>query len=299
MFGGDFRRHRAQQAPAPDDPLQSVEGIFQVQLPTQIGRQDKPPGHFLLLSRRGHLLGLGVQHLLPEAEFKKLLLVGLADDLDLVKLPAPEGLQNPLRMMLNEVEVRHWAAPFFWARPKGVARPFDRPRPAVGDAPWPARRAPADSGGTPRPSAGPGPAGLWGRSKSGPCPPRCESGPRRRGVGRRRSGSWVCRICGAASRRSLGPSVSRAEAGATSGPRRRKRARTSGAARTDSCSSASVIYITDTDSKQKNEENVKKPRLCSSRPEIAAPARDYEAFPHCLNCRFCRVMWRFLWALPG
>jgi len=29
---------------------------------------------------------------------------------------------------------------------------------------------------------------------------------------------------------------------------------------------------------------VKNPRLCSRRPKIAAPTRDYEAFPHCLNC---------------
>jgi hypothetical protein len=52
-------------------------------------------------------------------------------------------------------------------------------------------------------------------------------------VSRRHSGNWVCRICSAANSRSLGPSAGRAGAGATSGPRRRKRARASGATGTD------------------------------------------------------------------
>jgi len=36
---------------------------------------------------------------------------------------------------------------------------------------------------------------------------------------------------------------------------------------------------------------VKNPRLYSSQPESAAPTRDEEAFPHCLNCS--KVAWRF------
>jgi hypothetical protein len=92
---------RAQQAAAPDDPLKSQKGIFQVQVQTQIGRQDKPAGHFFFLAPRGHLPGQSLQHFLLEAEFKKLLLVGLADDFDLIKLPPPEGFQDPLRMPIQ------------------------------------------------------------------------------------------------------------------------------------------------------------------------------------------------------
>jgi hypothetical protein len=48
------------------------------------------------------LFGQRNQDLLLEAEFKEFLLIGLADDLDLIKLPAAKGLQDPLLVMLDD-----------------------------------------------------------------------------------------------------------------------------------------------------------------------------------------------------
>jgi hypothetical protein len=85
-----------------DDPLESRVTILQVELETQVCRQFKPKRHFLLFPDRGELFGQRNQDLLLEAEFKEFLLVGLADDLDLIKLPAAKGLQDPLLVMLDD-----------------------------------------------------------------------------------------------------------------------------------------------------------------------------------------------------
>ena len=82
-----------------------------MQLQTEIGRQDKPLRDFLLLATGGHHLGQGVQDLFFEAQLEKLLLVGLADNLELIKLAAAEGFQHPLRVILDEPQVSRGAPP--------------------------------------------------------------------------------------------------------------------------------------------------------------------------------------------
>jgi len=102
VFGGDLGRQSREQAAATHDALEGVERVFQMQLQTQIGRQDKPPRDLFLFPVRGHRLGQRVQHLLLETQLEKLLLVGLADDLELIKLAPAEGFQHPLRVVLDE-----------------------------------------------------------------------------------------------------------------------------------------------------------------------------------------------------
>jgi hypothetical protein len=102
MLGGDLRRQSREQAAAARDAFKGLEGIFQVQLQTEIGRQHEPPRHLFLFTVRGQLLGQGIQNLFFEAQFKAFLLVGLADNLDLIELPAAEGFQNRLRMIFDE-----------------------------------------------------------------------------------------------------------------------------------------------------------------------------------------------------
>ena len=102
MFGGNLGWQSPQQSAATHDPLESQERVFQVQLQTQIGRQDEPPRHFFFVAGRGHLLGQSVQHPLLKAELKKLLLVGLADNLDLIELAATESFQHLLGVVLDE-----------------------------------------------------------------------------------------------------------------------------------------------------------------------------------------------------
>ena len=46
-----------------------------------------------------------------EAQFEKLFLVGLADNLELIKLAPAEGFQHPLRVILDEPQVSRWAPP--------------------------------------------------------------------------------------------------------------------------------------------------------------------------------------------
>jgi hypothetical protein len=73
-----------------------------VQLQTEISRQDKPPRHLFFLPVRRHRLGQGVQNLFLEAQLKKLLLVGLTNDFELVKLAVAKGFQHPLRVVFDE-----------------------------------------------------------------------------------------------------------------------------------------------------------------------------------------------------
>jgi hypothetical protein len=73
-----------------------------VQLQAQISRQDKPPRHLFFLALRRHRLRQGVENLFFEAQLKKLFLVGLADDFELVKLAAAKGFQDPLRVVFDQ-----------------------------------------------------------------------------------------------------------------------------------------------------------------------------------------------------
>ena len=106
MFGSQIRRQRAEQAPALHHPLQSGIGVFLVQLQTQIGGQFKPQRHFFFFPGRGHFLGQGRQNLFLEAQLEKLLLVGFANDLELVEFSPPESLQNPLLVKFNDFQVQ-------------------------------------------------------------------------------------------------------------------------------------------------------------------------------------------------
>jgi hypothetical protein len=72
-----------------------------VQLQTHVAGQNKPPGHFLLSPGGGHSLSQFHQNILAKAQFKKLLLVGLANDLDLVKDAEPELFKNPLGVVFD------------------------------------------------------------------------------------------------------------------------------------------------------------------------------------------------------
>jgi hypothetical protein len=56
-----------------------------------------------------------------EAQLEELLLVGLADDLDLIKLATTESFQNPLRMMLDQAEVSRGAPPPCWRASSTIA----------------------------------------------------------------------------------------------------------------------------------------------------------------------------------
>ena len=66
---------------------------------------DEPARHRLLFTGRGHRLGQGVEHLLLKTELEELLLIGLADEFQLVKLATSKGLQNSLRMGFDEGDV--------------------------------------------------------------------------------------------------------------------------------------------------------------------------------------------------
>lgn len=57
--------------------------------------------------RCGHLFGQGRKDLLMKAQYEALLLIGFSDDLQLVELPLAKGLQQPLRVILNDVQVGH------------------------------------------------------------------------------------------------------------------------------------------------------------------------------------------------
>ena len=175
MFGGDLRRQRPQQAATADHPLKGQERVLQVQLQTEIGGENKPERHFLLLPGRGHLFGQTRQHLLFEAQLEELLLVGLADDLDLIKLAAPEGRQHSLRMVFDDVKVKHPSRASSPAKPASVVRPSDRPGPALAHAAGPGPHVRADTGDIRRPTCGRGRAALGEPCKGGPCLARCES----------------------------------------------------------------------------------------------------------------------------
>jgi hypothetical protein len=58
--------------------------------------------HFHLFSGRRHLFGQRNQDLFLEAELKEFLLIGFADDLDLIKLAAAKGLQDLLLVMFDD-----------------------------------------------------------------------------------------------------------------------------------------------------------------------------------------------------
>jgi hypothetical protein len=126
MPGSDLGGQSPEQSATPDHPLKGQERVLQVQLQTEIGRQRESHRHFLFLSVRGELLGQGLQNLLFEAQLEELLLVGLADDFDLIKLAARESLQHPLGVRFDEIEIKHPSWPPCPARPAGAAGPFDR-----------------------------------------------------------------------------------------------------------------------------------------------------------------------------
>src|SRR6266404_2569269 len=128
MLGSNGWRQSPQQSATAHHSFKSPEGIFQVQLQAEIGREDKPARHLFLLAGCRHLLGQRLQHLLFEAQFKELFLIGLANDLNLIKLTSTEGLQHPPWMMFDEGEISHEVWPFSAARPAGVVRPSGRPR---------------------------------------------------------------------------------------------------------------------------------------------------------------------------
>jgi len=64
VFGGNLRRQSREQSATTHDSLESVGRVFQVQLQTEIGRQDKPPRYRFFLAVGGHRLGQGIQDLL-------------------------------------------------------------------------------------------------------------------------------------------------------------------------------------------------------------------------------------------
>ena len=74
-----------------------------MQLQTQVGRQDEPPRHFLLLAIGGHGRGQPFEQLLAKQPLEELPLIRFADDLQRVELSAPQGVQYPLRMMLDDL----------------------------------------------------------------------------------------------------------------------------------------------------------------------------------------------------
>ena len=126
-----------------------------MQLQTEISRQDKPPRHLFFLAVGGHRLSQGVQNLFLEAQFEELLLVGLTDDFELIKLTTAKGFQDPLRVVLDKLEISRGRPPCFAARSTvavGLSGPLS---PAGGDGVWPAPLARADSGGTRRPIVAP------------------------------------------------------------------------------------------------------------------------------------------------
>src|SRR6266853_294981 len=259
MFGRKVRRQSPQQSSASDHPFKSHEGIFQVQLQAEIGRQDKPARHLFLLAGRGHVLGQRLQHLFFEAQLKELFLIGLANDFDLIKLASTEGLQHPPRMVFNEGEIRHEVGPFSLARPGGVVGPCDRPSPAVSDGVWSGPRERAGSGGIRRPADGYEPVGLWERCRADPGLVHCGSRRRWREAVREHNGSWVCRICAGAGRRSLEPSALSVGGGAACGRWRHKLAKAAGADLRVRYSICIFTKLLDTDSKRKNAQNAKNP----------------------------------------
>ncbi len=154
VFGGNLGRQSREQAAATHDSLESVERIFQVQLQTEISRQDKPPRHLFFLALRGHRLGQGVQNLLPEAQLEKLLLVGLTNDFELIKLTTAKGFQDPLRVVFDELQISRGRPPCFAARLTVAVGLFGLPGSAGADDVWPAPPVRADSAGTRRPIFG-------------------------------------------------------------------------------------------------------------------------------------------------
>jgi len=95
VLGSDLRRQSTEQTAAADHPLKRQARVLRVQLQTEIGRQQEPQRHFFFLSEGGQLFGQGLQNLLFEAQLEELLLVGLADDFDLIKLSTTESLEHP------------------------------------------------------------------------------------------------------------------------------------------------------------------------------------------------------------
>src|SRR5579859_843768 len=76
-----------------------------MELQTQVGGQNKPPGNLLLFASAGQGVGQFLQQTLLETAVEKIPLIGLADDFQVVELPSAEGLQDFLRLILNETEV--------------------------------------------------------------------------------------------------------------------------------------------------------------------------------------------------
>ena len=151
VFGSNLGRQSREQSAATHDSLEGGERIFQVQLQTEVGRQDEPPRHLFFLAVGRHRLGQGVQHLFLEAQLEKLLLVGLTDDFELVELATAEGFQDPLRVVFDELEISRGTPPCWAARSTVVVRLSGPPGSAGADGVWPTAPARAGSAGTRRP----------------------------------------------------------------------------------------------------------------------------------------------------
>src|ERR1017187_4061244 len=105
VLAGEVRRQGAEQAPTLHHPLEGRIGVLQMQLQTEVGGQLKPERHFLFLTVGGHGLRQAREDLFPKTQFKELLFVGLADDLDLIELAPAKGLQDLLLMVFDDLQV--------------------------------------------------------------------------------------------------------------------------------------------------------------------------------------------------
>ena len=76
-----------------------------MQFQTEVGRQDKPAGHFLFFAGGGHGLRQLEEKALLKTALEKIPLINLTDHFQSIELPAPERFQHLLGMMLDEVKV--------------------------------------------------------------------------------------------------------------------------------------------------------------------------------------------------
>ncbi len=71
----------------------------------EVGRQDEPPGHLLLLADGGQVLGQMEQEPFFEAALEEIPFVGLAEDFQGVELTLAKGVQDSLGMIFDESQV--------------------------------------------------------------------------------------------------------------------------------------------------------------------------------------------------
>ncbi len=84
-----------------------------MQFQTEIGCQLKPKRHLFLFPGGRHPLGQCFEHLLLETKLEEFLLVSVADDFDLIELPAAERFQDCLLVMFDEFH-DYSASAFLW-----------------------------------------------------------------------------------------------------------------------------------------------------------------------------------------